>query len=447
MALPYNIYKVKLIRKRQDEGDPTPYYEYEVTSPHNGYNIGDRLMLDSDLKTVIQINRHQSRPKTPIQRYTRTTQSNNTQKSSQASTQSPTVQKKTAVVNRTQNVSVNPSKKQNKYVKVNRQSKRKKINRTSRTNKYNIPKNDLSFISQYIQAYQNREQNPNRYNAFNIALARNPNKNLIWHGIWRGTDPSHTQELSNAQHEMLYTIHPGTKDEMGQMNWYNIFNGNLLHATAPNSLEYVSPEWRAKTIQLTTDPQYVAQNSNTSTSDNIDELIRQNADLFRSQYEYAKQHNGAFNYLPSALDTTNLNVNYKYGGIGDFMDTYGLNPQGLYEILDNIYSQKYQTGGKVNKPKEKADGVKSTVNSTQKNINIKRKDTPQRRQQVQDQAYLQNMFNFTTDYLGQEASYLYGRPYKGYYYHGFNNGISPTPTSLQKIKNDLTDLYRYFFGL
>lgn len=32
------------------------------------------------------------------------------------------------------------------------------------------------------------------------------------------------------------------------MNWYNIFDGNLLHATAPNSLDFVSPEWRAKTI-------------------------------------------------------------------------------------------------------------------------------------------------------------------------------------------------------
>ena len=32
------------------------------------------------------------------------------------------------------------------------------------------------------------------------------------------------------------------------MNWDNIFNGNLSYKNAPNSLEYVSPEWRAKTI-------------------------------------------------------------------------------------------------------------------------------------------------------------------------------------------------------
>lgn len=444
MALPYDIYKVKLIKKRQDNGDSVPYYEYEVTSPHNGYNTGDRLMLDNDLKTIIQIKRYQSPQKSPIQKYTRNTQSQSTHVTSQRTSQKPAVQQKNTSTTKTQKVSNTTSTKSKQKTRNRIKSKSNFVSSKTPSNKI-IPKNDLSFISQYIQAYQNGDQK--RLNAFNIALAKNPNKNLIWHGIWRGIDPSHTQELSDSQHEMLYTIHPGTKNEMGQMNWYNIFDGNLLHATAPNSLDFVSPEWRAKTIQLTTNPQYVAQTPSVETSDNIDDIIRSNADLFRSQYEYAKQHNGAFDYTPSSFDTSNLNINYKYGGIGDFMDAYGLNPQGLYKRLDNIYNQKYQTGGRVNKPKEKTDGVKSTVNSTQKNIDVKKKDTPQQRQQVQDQAYLQNMLKFTTDYLGQEASHLYGRPYKGYYYHGFDNGSSPTPTNLQKIKNDKTNLYRYFFGL
>lgn len=61
--------------------------------------------------------------------------------------------------------------------------------------------------------------------------------------------------------------------------------------------------------------------------------------MFKEQYNYAKQNNGAFDYSPSAFDAARLNVNYKYGGIGDFMTAYGLNPKGLYDRLERIYGQ------------------------------------------------------------------------------------------------------------
>lgn len=233
------------------------------------------------------------------------------------------------------------------------------------TNPYNIPKNDLSFINQYIEAYKNREQDPKRLEAFNVALSKNPNKNVVWKGIWIGIDPTHTQKVSDAQHEMLYTIHPGTRNEMGQMNWYNIFNGNLLHATSDDlsiprsSLDYISPQQRTKTIQLT-NPSYSESSTNISdNSNNVEDIIKNNLDLFRQQYEYAKQNNGAFDYSPSSFNAEKLNVKQKYGGIGDFMDTYGLSPGYLLSVLDKTFNPKYQQGGSVRKAqsKERTDAI------------------------------------------------------------------------------------------
>lgn len=195
-----------------------------------------------------------------------------------------------------------------------------------------------NFIKSYIKAYkgEGKETDP-PLSWYNEQLRNLKDPEGVWREIWKGIDPNHTQELSDAQHEMFYTINPGTKDAMGQTNWYNMFSGNLLQATADDvsiprsSLDYVSPEQRSKTIYVTNPGQL------TQPVDEIDALIRQNSDLFESQYNYAREHNGAFDYNPSSFDATRLNVNYKYGGIGDFMSAYGLNPQGLYKRLEGIY--------------------------------------------------------------------------------------------------------------
>lgn len=227
-----------------------------------------------------------------------------------------------------------------------RYNKRQRLKPRSKTKRQYTSQttfNDSEFINKYIQAYKDNDQSA--LNNLNVQLAQRPNKNQLWKSIWNGMDSSHTQELSDAQHQMFYTINQGTPNEMGQTNWYNIFDGNLLHATADDlsiprsSLDFVSPEQRAKIIQITT-PNSQFSNEGIRSIDNsntIDDIINQNSELFKSQYEYAKQHNEAFNYLPSAFDTSNLNVNYKYGGIGDFMDTYGINPKYLYNKLEAIY--------------------------------------------------------------------------------------------------------------
>lgn len=304
---------------------------------------------------------------------------------------------------------------------------------SSNTATASVPRNDLSFISQYVQAYKSGDWD--KVDAFNRALSKMPNKNTLWHGIWRGIDSNHTQELSDAQHEMLYTIHPGTKDEMGQMNWYNIFNGNLLQATAPNSLDYVSPEQRAKTIQIST-PNY--SGSFVNNSGTVEDIIRQNPDMFQYQYEYAKQNN-SFDYRPSVFNAEKLNVKQKYGGIGDFMDTYGLSPQYLFETLDGIFNPKFQNGGNINrkstqKPKEKTDAVDVVTGDVKNKINRMKKDTPQRREQLANQAFWDHMYKYS---LNSSANEL----------RSMSNPYYNKPITLQKIKDDLINLGKYFFGV
>lgn len=189
---------------------------------------------------------------------------------------------------------------------------------------YQIANNDLGFINQYVQAYKNERWD--EVKALNVALAKNPNQDLIWRGIWRGINPINTPERSAAQHEMIYT-----QNGMGNMNWRNIFDNNLIYATRENSLDYVSPEWRAKTIQLTTDPSYSIPTLQ------AEDVIKANLDRFENQYKYAKAHDQSFDYRGNQFDSTGLNVNNVYGGIGDFMDTYRLTPDQLYLILKKYY--------------------------------------------------------------------------------------------------------------
>lgn len=341
MALPYDIYKVKLIKKRQDKGDSVPYYEYEVTSPHNGYNTGDRLMLDNDLKTIIQIKRYQSPQKSPIQKYTRNTQSQSTHVTSQRTSQKPAVQQKNTSTTKTQKVSNTTSTKSKQKTRNRIKSKSNFVSSKTPSNKI-IPKNDLSFISQYIQTYQNGDQK--RLNAFNVALAKNPNKNLIWKGIWPALDPSHTPEKSALDHKYLWTLHPGTRDEIGMTNWYNAFNGNTMAAEGSRTdgryFDLISPEYRQWSVSTVNPNAVAASSQNLTRQINLDDMIRQNADMFRTQYDYAKQHNGSFDYTASSFDSQKLNSIYKYGGIGDFMDTYGISPQELYNKLEQYYNNK-----------------------------------------------------------------------------------------------------------
>ena len=237
-----------------------------------------------------------------------------------------------------------PTLNQKRLVKNNRRSSRVKSRTgvTPKTLQYDIPNNDLSFISQYIQAYQNGDQK--RLNAFNVALAKNPNKNLIWKGIWPALDPSYTPEKSALDHKYLWTLHPGTRDEIGMTNWYNAFNGNTMAAEGSRTdgryFDLISPEYRQWSVS-TVNPNAVAVSSQDLTKQiNLENMIRQNPDMFKAQYDYAREHNGSFDYIPSSFDSQKLNSVYKYGGIGDFMDTYGLSPQELYNKLEQYYSNK-----------------------------------------------------------------------------------------------------------
>ena len=258
---------------------------------------------------------------------------------------------------------------QKHLVKNNRRSNNRVKSKTrvkSKASQYNIPQNDLSFISQYIQAYQNDDQK--KIDALNIALAKNPNKNLIWKGIWPALDPSHTPEKSALDHKYLWTLHPGTRDEIGMTNWYNAFNGNTMAAEGSRTdgryFDLISPEYRQWSVS-TVNPDAVAVSSQDLTKQiNLEDMIRQNADLFRSQYEYAKQHNGAFDYTPSSFDVSNLNVNYKYGGIGDFMDTYNLSPDQLYSTLEKFFVSKKQYGGTLIKKFQSGDKlIQNSINT------------------------------------------------------------------------------------
>lgn len=162
-------------------------------------------------------------------------------------------------VSRTQNT----AQKSTKVNTTKRQVRSKKSSKTS----YQIPNNDLAFIDQYVEAFLSNDQE--RKNAFNEALAKKPNKELLWKGIWRRIDPNNTPERSAAQHEMLYT-----QNGMGQTNWYNMFGGNAYLGEQEDSLNYVSPEQRARTIQLTTNPTYTIPVEQSVTTPDLKTLVK-----------------------------------------------------------------------------------------------------------------------------------------------------------------------------
>lgn len=226
-------------------------------------------------------------------------------------------------------------------------------------NELGFSNEDLAFINDYI----NNENSLNEYydanrrwiadpndalankrydeavakrNELNIALAKKPNKNALYKVIWKGLSPYNTAERSAEDHKYINTINAGTSNEMGSMNWEA-----ATGKKGPNfSVEDFTPEynhWTAGFDDVTlrtpvSTPVSVPQPSNAVTL-----LVPKYSDRFKSQYDYAKTHNGAFDYSSNAFDLSGLVNNTNYGGIGDFMDAYGLNPQELYKMLENIY--------------------------------------------------------------------------------------------------------------
>lgn len=238
--------------------------------------------------------------------------------------------------------------------------------------KSSLPGNELGFSNEdlvFLNDYINNEKSVNPYldangywiadsndveankkhaeyiakrNALNIALSKKPNQNDLYKVIWPNLSPYHTPERSAEDHKYISTIYPGTPKEMGSMNWEA-----ATGTTGPNfSIEDFTPEYNHWTagfdnVELRTPmTQSTSRKTSTSKQTSIEDMIKQNPGMFRAQYDYAQQYNGAFDYAPSSFDSQKLNSIYKYGGIGDFMDTYGLSPQELYSILEQYFSNK-----------------------------------------------------------------------------------------------------------
>lgn len=295
-SFPLHVYKCELIKQNTKKDDHSSVYV--VTEDHNGYKRGDEVVVDED-NTVIavgrgrHVNRLKGRTSTPeygpnIQHKDNTTQSTSQQTNSQSSSSDS---KQTA--DKTPNNNY-----QNKSI-IRRNSYNKK---SSQGNTYNSSVDEDNFINQHVEAFQLGDQD--KVDDFNLQLNKLQNKDLIWNKIWHRLND------------------PETQDFIRPVNNLGLPSGN-----------FVQTNWIPSNTISINDSISVPQNDYTS-------FIEHNPEIFKPQYEYAKQHNGSFNYT-----LLNDRTNSGYNTIGDFMDEYNLSPNELFTALANIY--RYWFGGKL----------------------------------------------------------------------------------------------------
>lgn len=183
-----------------------------------------------------------------------------------------------------------------------------------------------NFIKAYVQAYKNNDPNLSWYN-YQLKNLKDPEG--VWKEIWPQLSPYNTPEKSALDHYYLWN-----NKGVGATNWSNIYGGNTQQAEWRDENGWLGLE---NVPQAARDWSLSSDNRSEAPQIDVDTIIQNNLDKFKNQYVYANTYQGTFNYDPDQFDNTGLNVNNRYGGIGDFMNTYNLTPQQLYDILKKYY--------------------------------------------------------------------------------------------------------------